>query len=357
MIKKIYIRAASAISPQETFQGDFSSGGAMAYPGNRLRNIEPDYTQLLDPKSLRRMSRIVKMGSATALACLKEAATDNPGAIVTGTAYGCVEDTTIFLSDAINRQEEALTPTAFIQSTHNTVGAQVALQIKCHNYNNTFVHRGFSFENALLDALLLLHEEEANTVLVGSIEELTDSLFTILNRFDLYKQGLASTLDLYKENTKGTVAGEGSAFFLLANENGPGTYARVEGAATFYKPKSNVETEEEIFGFLVSNLLKPEKIDLVITGRNGNAAENEVYDYVQQNIFPDNAMVNYKHLCGEYPTSSSFALWLAANILKSGSVPQALNYTGPAEKKIKRVLIYNHYQNTHHSLLLLSAVE
>ena len=357
MIKKIYINAASAISPQETFSGKFLNGHAAGYTGNRLRNIEPEYTQLLDARSLRRMSRIVKMGSATAAACLKEAGDIHPGAIVTGTAYGCVEDTTIFLSDAINRKEEALTPTAFIQSTHNTVGAQIALQIKCHNYNNTFVHRGFSFENALLDALLLLHEEEANNVLVGSIEELTDSLFTILQRFDLYKQGLGSTLDLYKENTKGTVAGEGAAFFLLDTERTPATYARLEGAATFYKPKSNVEIEEEIFGFLISNLLKPEAIDLVIIGRNGNVAEEEIYDYVQQTVFPQNAVVNYKHLCGEYPTSSSFALWLAANICKTGIVPGSLNYTGPGDKKIKRILIYNQYQHTHHSLLLVSAVQ
>jgi hypothetical protein len=65
-------------------------------------------------------------------------------------------------------------------------------------------------------------------------------------------------------------------------------------------------------------------------------------------------LVNYKHLSGEYPTAAAFALWIAANIIKTGKVPAALD-----QKNIPgntgRVLIYNHYQNIHHSLLLVSA--
>ena len=100
------------------------------------------------------MSRIIKMG-VRRMECLKEAGVENPGAIITGTAYGCLADTESFLTKMVENKEELLTPTAFIQSTHNTVGAQIALMLKCHNYNNTFVHRGFSFENALLDAIII----------------------------------------------------------------------------------------------------------------------------------------------------------------------------------------------------------
>ncbi|XHR94482.1 hypothetical protein ACFJIV_30115 [Mucilaginibacter sp. UC70_90] len=62
--------------------------------------------------------------------------------------------------------------------------------------------------------------------------------------------------------------------------------------------------------------------------------------------------MGYKHLCGEYPTSSAFALWLTANILKTGSVPATI---GQATTPVKKILIYNHYQMIHHSLILLSA--
>ncbi len=46
-----------------------------------------------------------------------------PGAIITGTALGCLEDTVTFLTRMIELNEELLPPTAFIQSTHNTVAA------------------------------------------------------------------------------------------------------------------------------------------------------------------------------------------------------------------------------------------
>ncbi|NJK84751.1 MAG: beta-ketoacyl synthase chain length factor [Bacteroidales bacterium] len=109
----------------------------------------------------RRMSRIVKMGICSALKCLKESGVEVPDAIITGTGFGCIEDTEKFLGSIIQNEEKMLNPTPFIQSTHNTVGAAIALKIKCNNYNNTYVHRGFSFEHALLDGLMLLNEDKA----------------------------------------------------------------------------------------------------------------------------------------------------------------------------------------------------
>src|ERR1700744_3463899 len=187
---KIYIRAIASISPAPAGVGanaatDQAPPPGAATTGNRLKAIEPDYSVYIDTKSIRRMSRIVKMSVAAAFQCLQEAEVAVPDAIITGTAYGCLGDTEIFLSRLIEQQEEALSPTAFIQSTHNTVGAQIALMLQCTGYNNTFVHRGFSFESALLDAVMLLQEGEAKTVLTGGIDEITDSSHAVLERFGL----------------------------------------------------------------------------------------------------------------------------------------------------------------------------
>ena len=301
------------------------------------------------------MSRIIKMGVTTATACLQEAGENNPGAIVTGTAYGCLEDTAIFLKEVIQRNEEMPPPTAFIQSTHNTVGAQIALMLKCNNYNNTFVHNGFSFESALLDALQLLKENEARNVLVGSTDELTDNSYTILTRLGLYKRDLVSNLDLYTSHSKGTLAGEGAAFFLLANEHTADTYAQLDGLATFYKPKDITDTEQQIVSFLTAHAVNIQDIDLVITGKNGDQKEDEIYQSLQQSIFHNKEIIHYKNLCGEYPTAVSFALWMAATILKTGTIPVVTGYQGSTKNKLKKVLIYNHYQHSYHTLLLVSA--
>src|SRR5688500_10408323 len=118
---KLYIRSVGNISPQNTLGQSSLPAELVEYTTNRLRSIEPDYGKLIDVKLIRRMSRIIKMGVAAALQCLQEAGVNNPEAIITGTAYGCLEDTGVFLQKMVVNKEEMLTPTSFIQSTHNTI--------------------------------------------------------------------------------------------------------------------------------------------------------------------------------------------------------------------------------------------
>ena len=352
---KIYIRATGNISPQKTFGHPLLLTEPAHYTGNRLSCIEPDYKEWIDIKLIRRMSRIIKMGVATATECLREAGELMPGAIITGTAYGCLEDTGLFLAKMVDNNEELLTPTAFIQSTHNTVGAQIALMLNCHCYNNTFVHRGFSFESALLDAMMLLLEKEAGNVLVGSVDEITNMSHTILSRFGLYKQEAASDKLYTLPASRGTIAGEGAAFFLLAAEPSSTDYGCLDALTTFYKPRNAEEVEEQIVSFLSSQQLVMDDIDLIITGRNGDSKGDQGYHLLSRSVFNNKLLSNYKNLCGEYPTSGSFAMWLAAWIVKGGVMPIALGLENNPEKPVKRILIYNHYQNIHHSLLLISA--
>ncbi len=347
----MYIRATGNISPQKSFGHPSFLTELVEYEGNRLACAEPDYKNLIDPKLIRRMSRIIRMGVAAAMECLQEAKVTVPDAIVTGTAYGCLEDTGLFITKMVEYKEELLTPTAFIQSTHNTIGAQIGLLLKCNNYNNAFVHRGFSFESALLDSMMLLKEQEAENVLVGSVDEITNISHTILNRLGLYKQEAVSNLTLFEHKTKGTVAGEGAAFFLLANEASATDYARLDGLKTFYKPSGVREVEQQVQSFLAAHSVDTSEIDLVITGNNGDVTGDEVYEELNNSIFKNNTHIPYKNLCGEYPTATGFALWMAATIIKSGTLPGAVT----PEKKIKKVLIYNHYLGIHHSLFLLSA--
>ena len=349
----MYIRATGNISPQKTFgQGAFPDT-PQAYTGNRLYCAEPDYKEIIDVKLIRRMSRIIKMGVAAALECLQEATITVPDAIITGTAYGCLEDTGHFITKMAEHNEELLTPTAFIQSTHNTIGAQIGLLLKCNNYNNAYVHRGFSFETALLDGLLLLKEKDAGNVLVGGIDEITDISHAIISRMGIYKGGSAANPDLFTSPSKGTIAGEGAAFFLLSDQPSAKDHAKLDAITVFYKPKDHTETAQQVQSFLSAQNIRVSDIDLVITGRNGDQENDEVYDRLQQTVFKNAGQANYKHLCGEYPTSTAFALWVATRIARSGDVPAILNYRAPG--KIKKILIYNNYMGIHHSLLLISA--
>jgi 3-oxoacyl-(acyl-carrier-protein) synthase len=248
-----------------------------------------------------------------------------------------------------------LTPTAFIQSTHNTVGAQIALMLKCYQYNNTFVHRGFSFESALLDATLLLNENQNKYILAGAVDEITANSHAILTRLGLYKQKNVSNFDLLQSDSKGTMAGEGAAFFLLTNQSSAENNAELNAITTFYKPTDIREIEKNIASFLKRQSIDINSIDLIITGRNGDKRDDEIYNHLDQSIFKGHATIAYKHLCGEYPTATAFALWLATSIIKGHGIPLWASNVNTNHSSIKNVLIYNHYQNIHHSLFLISA--
>jgi 3-oxoacyl-[acyl-carrier-protein] synthase II len=352
---KIFIRAASCISPQQTFNHQLFFSDAEKYNNNSLRFLEPYYKNILDAKQMRRMSRIIRVGLAAAITCLKEAGKENADAIVTGTAYGCMEDSETFLKKIVEQDEQMLSPTSFIQSTHNTVGAQIALFLKCHNYNNTFVHRAFSFEYALIDSMMLLNEGKAKNILTGSDDEITDFTFSVLRRFGLYKQSPVSNFDLYNSSSKGSIAGEGAAFFLLSNEHDDNNYARINAIDIFNKHASLSEIEKRIEQFLAAKEISLSDVDLIITGKNGDVKNDILFNELQQNLFSENAVINYKHLCGEYPTSFSFALWMAANIIKFQALPKCFAAEKIKAKKFKRILICNNYQGKYHSLMLLSA--
>jgi 3-oxoacyl-[acyl-carrier-protein] synthase II len=352
---KTYIRSTAAISAQKTFGGVPFLTDPIVYNGTRLNAIEPDYKEFLDPKLARRMSRVIKMGVAAAMQCLRDGGITMPGAIITGTALGCQEDTITFLTRIIEMDEEMLPPTAFIQSTHNTVAAQIALMLKCHNYNNTFVHKGVSFESALLDAIMLLREGDANDILVGGTEEMTDTGFKILTRLGLYRRWPLSNLGLYNTPSNGTIGGEGATFFTLTDKPSADNMAELVATRTSFTKLDTAGISLKINELLAENSLTINDIDLVITGKNGDLRNDAIYNTLDETLFAGTQKAYYKHLCGEYPVSVSFALWLASNILKSQTIPAIVADGDISNPSPKKILIYNHYQHNYHSLMLLSA--
>jgi 3-oxoacyl-(acyl-carrier-protein) synthase len=351
----LYINAAGLISPQIT-QGDHFYSSLPKKPvSDELHCIEPDYSQWIDPKWMRRMSRIIKMGVAAAMECLHISGIKSPDALITGTAYGCLEDTEIFLKKMVENKEELLSPTSFIQSTHNTVGAQIALLLQCHQYNNTHVHRAFSFENAMLDAMILLQDNEARNVLVGGVDEITRFSHDILRRFGLYKREGISVKEEGKYHHP-AIAGEGAGFFMLSKDWTENTKCRLDGLSTFYQPSGIPDIERNIVTFLELQSLTISDIDLVITGENGEPENILSRESFSRRLFPHNTIIPYKFLSGEFPTSAIFALWLAMEIIKKSSLPDwILPGRLSTGKKAGRILIYNPYYTIHHSLYLVSA--
>jgi 3-oxoacyl-[acyl-carrier-protein] synthase II len=355
MEMEAYIKGTSVISAQPTFNSTGFLDDIIETDANYLNCIEPSYKEFLNPTMARRMARIIKMSIAASTTCMKDAGIEQPDAIITGTALGCLEDTEKFLLAIIENDEQFLTPTSFIQSTHNTVGAQIALQLKCMNYNFTYVHKGFSFESTLLDALMLIAEGEAKNILVGAHDEMRDKYYRVCARIGYWKKEPVSTMQLINAQSSGSIAGEGASFFVLSAEKGTNDYAKLRGVKTFYKPENEADIENKLAAFLAEKKLTPQDIDVVLYGFNGDNRFDPIYYNLKNNFFKNSTSAYFKHLCGEYQTSSGFGMWAAANIIKTQTVPAAILMGTPQHQSIKNVLIYNTFLGTDHSAFLLSA--
>lgn len=349
-----YITGLGNISPQPTFDPNYFLEEVRAYYDNQLTCMAPDYKPYIPPRMARRMGKSLKMGVAAAHICLKDAQVAVPDAIVTGTSFGCIAQTEKFLKALVQQKEQLLSPTAFIQSTHNTIAAQIALLLKCKGYNYTYVHRGFSFESALLDGQLLLKEGAAETVLVGATDELTPSSFTITHRLDHWKKKPVNSLEVLQDDSNGSIAGEGAAFFTLSATKSSHYYATLKGVSTFYKPRGKTVVQDKIRSFLAMHHTNLQKIDLVLLGYNGHRKTDPIYRYLQANCLKDIPAAYYKHLCGEYFTATAFGLWVAAKVIRNQTVPNILRLNEFEDRPICQVLLCNYTKEDHYSLILLS---
>jgi 3-oxoacyl-(acyl-carrier-protein) synthase len=318
-----------------------------------LQIAPPDYKEFINPKELRRMSKIIRMGIVAAKMAMTDAGIESPDAIITGTGMGCQADTEKFLNNMLHDNETLLNPTAFIQSTHNTIGAQIALMLGNNNYNFAYVHRTFSFESALLDSMMMLKEDESNNILLGGIDEITEESWLIRTKIDYFKKNPISNFNLLTDQQGGALGGEGAAFFILSSQKNDKTFAAIKDVKTFFSPKSDSGIEQNIISFLIENQLKVNDIDLVISGYNGDSAFDAIYKNLESGLFSENSIAFYKHICGEFDTSSAVAVALAANILKTNHIPKMMLLIEKKPKAFKRILIYNQFRNINHSLILL----
>lgn len=349
-----YINGIGIISPQKTAEGQDFLTEIIVHNADYLKCLEPDYKKYLDPLLARRMSRLIKMGIVSAKLCLDDAGISMPDAIITGTGLGSIEDTEKTLG-IIHIDQVPLNPTPFIQSTYNTISSQIAITLKCSGYNSTYVHRTFSFESGLLDALMQLEEKCAVNVLIGGIDEMSMNHLSLIRRLGHWKMEPVNNLEILKSQTNGALAGEGSGYFILSQEQNKRSYAQIMAVKTIYKPNSTDEVGKEIKNILADNGLGVDDIDIFLTGMNGDHQFDPIYHELAENLFRDKTLAYFKHLCGEYHTATSFALWVAANIIKRQIIPPALIIKHNAIPNIRNILIYNQYRNINHTLILVAA--
>lgn len=134
------------------------------------------------PLEARRMGKIMKSSLLSSLKALEKAGIEKPDAIITGTMYGCLENSQLLLESMKQEGETMLKPTYFMQSTHNTISSNIAIKTQCHGYNVTYTQCAESLDWVISDAEMLLQEGKVKTVLVGCHDESTPLFNSLLQR-------------------------------------------------------------------------------------------------------------------------------------------------------------------------------
>jgi hypothetical protein len=274
----VYINSSVCISFQPSFLNE-NIIEQLTPIGDGAALQHPDYKQYVSPVQIRRMSMVLKMGVAAGVEALKQAGDAEADAIIVGTGLGCIHDTLKFVEAMYESEEGTLSPTAFIQSTHNSIAGQLALLLGNRNYNMTHTQGNLSLGYALLDAKLLLAEGDAAQVLVGAVDEMTADEHAMI-------AALAEKLQAPLP-----ILGEGSSFFHLSSALTPTSLARIVDIKMTHNGKADGLLS--IMG----------EANLILTNIDSFLCEAE--------------HVRYTDYCGEFFTASGFGLHLAIQHLQS----------------------------------------
>ena len=361
----IFVLSAKQISMQQPLSEEWIENPIM-YEVPFTRSIDPNFKEYVSPIEARRMGRILKRALATSKEALKAAGCNTVDAIMTGTGFGCIENTEFFLDALSNEGEQLLKPTYFMQSTHNTISSLVAIQTKNYNYNATYAHKGISFESALHDAWLQFHLGKIGSALVGCHDEMTETFHSIMKKGGVMGQddercGEVAVSVVLSNNPVSQVvepvetpSHSPSALRPFDGPQGPQALCRLTGLKMLHQPTMN-NLMDAVTTMLQSADRSLADVDYILTGISGNHENDKAYLAESKTLFGDKPLLKYKHLFGENFTASGLGFYVAAQCLKAGKVPAPLfvNPNEAASKQPACILLFNRSDGKDYTLILL----
>ncbi len=307
---KVYIQAAEQISIQTPLSEEWMEQ-PIVYHEPFVKAVNPAFREYIAPNEARRMGNIMKRAIVTSLKVLKETGINHPDAIITGTSIGSLNYTEKFLDDLVENGEESLSPTYFMQTTHNTVSSTISIFTATHSYNTTYSHGGISFELALKDAWMQLNLGQISNALVGGHDEMVESYYELLR-----KTGYVGVEGMVP-------CGECAMSMMLNTKASTDNLCELAGVSVF-RTKSVQNIRKQLEALVEKANIKVETIQMVMTGVNGNPENDRLYQPVLDELFPQAEHLQYKQLFGENYTVSALGLYAAAHLMKKQGTPVML---------------------------------
>lgn len=331
---KINILSAKQISIQQPLVEDWMENPE-SYSDSFVRAIDPDFKQFISAGDARRLGRLLKRALATSLSALQEGGIVNPDAVITGTGFGSVENTELFLDAMVREGEQMLKPTQFMQSTHNTASSLISIHTHSHGYNSTYSQKGMSFDSALYDAWLQLRMGKIKSALVGGHDEMTPVFADFMRKADHVLEG--------------EICSESAVSVLMSTEQCGNAYCTFEGVEILNRPD-----KEELVSAMRS-FTDGNPPSAILTGMSGNKENDNWYGFLRE-FYPDVPLLRYKHLFGVNFSSSAIGFYVAACCLNKRLIPACLTEDGIQRIPDGGILAINIVEGRHYSISLLKPI-
>ena len=332
MANHCYVNSIAQVSCQKPLSDEWFDSPCI-YEDKYVRAQEPDTKGLIVPSEARRMSKILKRTVCTAITALNESDIKQPDAIITGTGMGCMENSEKFLIDLSRFGEQCLKPTLFMQSTHNTISSLIAIILKCHGYNNTYSHKGISFESSLFDAWIQIKSGMIRNALVGAHDEVTPFMDLVMER----------------THPEYSLVSEASVSTIVTNTKSDRNLCEISDVRLLHRPEYSD----------LATLLNPEEDGIILLGLNGNSLNDEPYEELVRTLSYNPHILQYKNIFGDNFSASALAFYAASTIMKRQEIPSLMLWNAevaPGIDEIKSITILNQFDGTTWSLIRLKKV-
>ena len=128
---------------------------------------------------------------------------------------------------------------------------------------------------------------------------------------------------------------------MLNKKESPDNLCELSGLSVF-RMKSYQNVRKHLESLVEKAELQMRDIQIVMTGLNGNPQNDQLYQPLLNDLFPQTKIMKYKHLFGENYTASALGLYASAHLMK--------------KQDISVMLVVNCTLNGDCSLVLLKAI-
>lgn len=349
LIMLTYINGVDCISAQHRNEELVPLEKGQAYVSAR----EPIYKEVITPGKIRRLDKMSKMGLYASKICLKDAGMENVDGIVVGVGQTFSDNPSSMLEKLIHHDEGLINPGMFMNSLLSSASGQIALDLKCYGYNNTLTQRGFSFESALIDGIVQIEQGDCDNMLIGGIDAVSDTYIKLADEYGYINSSGFESGAYFSNSDENRIVGEGAAFFLLSSSAADSSYVAIKAVDCFYTQEPERQVVQKLGSFLRKHRVLNTNIDLVLSGKGFDHLFEEPYLRTEEKLLRGIPHIFFKKYCGEYPTASTFGLWMGSQIIKNQAVPPQEAMHDQINGDINTILLINSYAGNYFTFLLL----